>query len=868
MFVTIFESKKTQGKNPISPYTDGTFDFRNVECNTSFDMFGVLARNFILNLPLKQNIKAHKRKSELKTCYPETFDYILLNIGNIKSKQDQISVLKYFKQYKCVLGESRSANNIDNFNLKGFLFTEPMNLDDLKLCIQQIHEDLAQCCDVDTGVSRVPTHSAPINKIKILMNTGGKLFKFVYRPDYKSHELSEILKNNFKVPDTLNIGTAETIDQICLKAFESMGFQAIKTNGNCIVFQHPSEVKSPGGYFWFRDSPYVMRHYNEAKNVNIFNQMMKYPEIKALVQKQIDYNDKLINFDINTSVIKVNERFLTVSDEIRAAINTFLMQHDGLFAIRSPMGTAKSVIIGNIIQQALEQDFRILICANRISVAEDYCLKYNIKIYNKDKYKMNDSFIVQYDSLWKYSIKNFDLVILDEFISLLLHSRSNLNNTCQNLAKFFACFNKKLVISDALLTGYENFLLQNKKDNLWLIDNQYRDDVKLIEYTDYNYFVQAVLKTCKKHKATISCTSLNVLYGFKLILQKYKVRAVTLTAETPDVTKHLIYECFKNPESDKFDVLLYSPTLTVGVSNLMNTDYHFHYDSSSSCDVISSMQMIKRTRKAKEIHFYIKNRVNCLKTTYKEIRDDYIANLGNTAEHNYLFEMNDYGEPRLSKIGKKAIQIDLLHNILEVNHRNAFLFLIQYQFRNPPEVTEKTFGANVLLPYINEYKESEKQLRKMCLDDYFMVSDISGMDNLNTDKAGLFDDLEELELRLKCSPEVKKEILTLQLNDSKFIEKCYKYSVVKKFMDKELSETDIRYIIGARINDIEETRFWNAVLGLKRPLAESYLPFELKNGKLKDILMKCGYRLECVRGVNRYVLGSEIAKYREFVRII
>ena len=38
--------------------------------------------------------------------------------------------------------------------------------------------------------------------------------------------------------------------------------------------------------------------------------------------------------------------------------------------------------------------------------------------------------------------------------------------------------------------------------------------------------------------------------------------------------------------------------------------------------------------------------------------------------------MNDYGEPRLSKIGKKAIQIDLLHNILEVNHKNAYQFSI------------------------------------------------------------------------------------------------------------------------------------------------------------------------------------------------
>ena len=78
---------------------------------------------------------------------------------------------------------------------------------------------------------------------------------------------------------------------------------------------------------------------------------------------------------------------------------------------------------------------------------------------------------------------------------------------------------------------------------------------------------------------------------------------------------------------------------------------HFHYDSSSSCDVISSLQMIKRTRKAKEIHLYVKNKVQYLKTTYKELKDDYLQNIGKFVEHNYIFELNDYGEVRLSKLG-------------------------------------------------------------------------------------------------------------------------------------------------------------------------------------------------------------------------
>lgn len=880
MIITTFDSKQTTGKTPISPYSDFSFDFRNIETDNLFDMFSVMAKNFILNLPLNidSGIRARRRKTELLKFYPEKFDYIVLDIDHINTKTDQLEILKYFKNFKCILGESRSTNNIDNFNLKGFLIIEPINLDDLRLCVQQIHDDLEKFGSVDTSVTRQPSLNAPMNKLSVLLEANGEPFKFVYRPSYKNQDLLEIIKSpnnpDFTI-EKLDLSDVSTIDQVCLKAFMSMGFEAMKSNGNCIVFKHPSETKTPGGYFWFKDSPYVMRHFNESKSVNIFAQIMKLPEVKSILQKDIDYNDKLLNFNVNTNVITVNEKFLTISPEIENSIQAFLTQNDGLFAIRSPMGTGKSVIIESIIQQALEQDFRVLVCANRISVAEDFREKFNLKLYNKDKYKLNDSFIVQYDSLWHYNIKNFDLVILDEFVSLLLHSRNNLNDTCQNLAKFFASFNKKLVISDAFLTGYENFLLQNKKDNLWLIDNQYRDFTRLYEYTDYNFFIQKILKVCRKHKATVSCTSLSVLYGLKLILEKYNVKVITLTADTPQVTKHLVYECFKDPKNDKFDVLLYSPTLTVGVSNLNEVDYHFHYDSSSACDVVSSIQMIKRTRKAKEIHFYIKNKVNYLKTTYNDIRDDYIANLGSTIDYNYLFEMNDYGEPRLSKIGKKAIQIDLLSNILESNHKNAFLFLLQYQFKEPPKVIDETFSTNVLIPYIKEYKSSDKQFRQMCLNEYFLVSDLGKFD-FNTEKSNIFESLEQMELRLKVPKEqveIKKEILSLNLEDPMFIEKCFRYNIIEKFFKDELKESDIRFIIGSKINDIDETKFWNYVLNIKTKvsqirLKEEYFPKELSDFKFKTIIQGIGYSKQIINGINKFKLSSNIEKYKKFIKTI
>ena len=71
---------------------------------------------------------------------------------------------------------------------------------------------------------------------------------------------------------------------------------------------------------------------------------------------------------------------LEITPDIKSAITDFLSRKDGLFAIKSPMGTGKSVVISEIIKDAQDQDMRVLVCTNRISVAEDFTQKYGLKI--------------------------------------------------------------------------------------------------------------------------------------------------------------------------------------------------------------------------------------------------------------------------------------------------------------------------------------------------------------------------------------------------------------------------------------------------------------------------------------------------------
>ncbi|EAK6855327.1 hypothetical protein DAG40_09100, partial [Campylobacter coli] len=200
------------------------------------------------------------------------------------------------------------------------------------------------------------------------------------------------------------------------------------------------------------------------------------------------------------------------------------------------MGSGKTTFIDRIIEYALEQDFKIAIITNRVTLAEDYKRKYEKFLYYKDytdaiKAKdaedskdSNDisgeeairiiesysnannavgsnnannannanntssgtktkkpkivrskgkSLICQYDSFRHFALDDYDLIILDEFMSLLMHTRSALNSKTENLIKFYTALNKKVVVADAFLSKY-------------IVDNMFTKPLNVVSYTKNN----------------------------------------------------------------------------------------------------------------------------------------------------------------------------------------------------------------------------------------------------------------------------------------------------------------------------------------------------------------------------------------------
>lgn len=865
--ITIFESKSKTYKTPLSPFGDKTFIFETLIATSNLEMYSIMCSNFILNIPIiiSKPIQSLRQKSELEKYYGKTVSYIVLDIDDVKSEFDKQVILEHFKNYKCILGESRSYDGYSNFNIKGILFTEEIPIDDVKSVLAELTMELQQYCKIDESAARKPSLNAPMLKNKVFINNeDGIRFKYIKKENIE--KINEIKKQYLaKISDSFDINVddlrsieADSVENLCLKVFQSMGFQAMKNNGNgSITFKHPSETKTPGGYFWFKQSPYTMHHFNVSKNINIFDTVKKLDISKELLRKDLNYDTEFLNYDINTDMLKIDMKFIEVTSEIEEKIHKFLHAKNGLLSIRSPMGTGKSTIINHIIEECHEQDMKVLIITNRISVAQDFAKKYNMKLYNSDVYQIGDSLVVQFDSLWKYNIKFFDIVIMDEFISLMIHSRNNLNNNSFNIAKFFGCFQKKLVIADAFLTGYENFLL-SKETNIHLINNVYRDPVDLYNYTDFNEFCQQLTLTAKRHKITVSSTSLSFINSLSLLLSNKGLKVVTLTADTLASTKQLIYKWFEEDTHDKWDVLIYSPTLTVGVSNLNNNYYHFHYDSSISTDVISSLQMIKRTRKAKEIHLFIKEKINYLKTNYNDIRDEYMNNIGKNIDSNYLFEIDNYGEPRLSDIGKKAIKIDTFKNILEFNHKEAFFWLCKYHFFSPAKTISKKYEANILIKYQRQIKDDREESIKKNIEQYLALNSIEKTDLIlghNADK--MLRALIDIEENIgEVNIETKEKILELSSLDSSFIQKCKYFKTAYLYSIGELNSEDIKYRISESImKNKDDLAFYTYLTEcVTDKMAHAYNIKVLKNKKFKYILEKCGYKQE--NGTNYYMAGN------------
>lgn len=910
--LTLFNATENpkKAKHALSKYKDESFTFVTVEFPNLVSAYQFITKEFVLSQPLNLNIREPKNivrdKESLSPFKYEKLKNIILDLDKITTAQDYLDTIDYFKNknYSCILGKSRSNNGKTNFNMKGIIRVDIENNEEvIKAVLTQLQIELGDKCKIDLSMAQVASYQAPTHsKMMVYTNENGKKLSST---DLYISDVNDIL--NKKPKDIIEVKYDNELIDECISIFASLGYTPIRNSLNengAINFQHPVEKKSIGSFFWYNTQPIVMHHPNKDRTVSIFN-ILKDTEIgrKWLKKKtKTEQKHQLIKNNIYKykSYDCFNERYLDFEDENKIQImNNFLDTDKGILKIKSAMGTAKSNGVDLCIKEAHKRNLKVILISNRISVAKDFTEKYDLMWYkDTDAWKQENSIVVQFDSLHRFDISKFDVVILDEFVSLLFHHRSNLtSNSNINVVKFKIFMEtKKVLAADAFLTGCEDIFF-GKRD-IFMIDNDYRDNIELFEHKNKENFIKTILDESKKlkdgKKITASFTSNNIMKATHFELLKMGVKCIMLNAETPEHTRQLIYKRFKEFNHNSFDVLLFSPTLTVGVSNLNDVDKHFHFDSGMSTDVISSLQMIKRSRTTKEIHFFLEERQFYFDTDVHSINSVAETNINtfyNNKNSTLLIDV-DYntGKLKLTQLGKYVNKIEAFFNVTKNNHAHAFKLLLEHQFDTSMDdlkIIEHEETNFNLKETIKTIKEIEKNHKLKILKDY-ENKDFSSIDieRLKTKTIELTD-IEKIELIIgEIKTKFKKEISSEDLNivATKEIENNFKYfSMISKlrttkkiFNSRDYAKYLLSQTISSDISSLQNKSYTNfleyvSLISSNTTLKKSYSENEIKimdehykvGNKFKKFIKSIGYIKK--KGDAKFRLDEDVLRFSKLL---
>jgi KaiC/GvpD/RAD55 family RecA-like ATPase len=829
--VSVFLSESTS-KFPESPFGDRTFEFTTLEFSLE-EFLHALQTNFVLNRNYsfgKRPKRLRRTKSDLKKFLNEKTNFIILDFDEVKSEHSKDKIFEYFKirDYYCGFIPSRSYDGIGNFNLKGVMKVNALNnRQSIRAILEEISKDLFEYGHLDFSSINEGSFQAPARSNEILFVHYGETVPKKY---LKNEEVK------FSLFD-------DEIKQICFSHFNQLGFSVVKyvEDKKLYVFRHPNE-KTPNGYFAFENTPWILRHFDETKNISIFSEVYKKEKFKNWFNKEKE-RSLVGNFTRSLSgngVAQVNQRYLSPDIDI---------QWKDVLKIYSAMGTGKSNIIGKIVDECRSKGSKVLFITNRISVAKDISKKYGIKNYLKDEYFPGDDYIVQFDSLWKLSLKDFDTIIIDEFMSVLLHSRNDLGDKSllNKIKLFYGIKNKRLVIADAFFFGFEDVFLPQR--DIFLLENLFRENSGLERFTNKERLIQEILNKSGNGKhVSVSCTSKITAEIVNLLCEEKGLKTMLLTSETSDDDKDDIYKIFEKEKHNYWDVLIYTPTLTVGVSNVNESDYHFHIDESQSADVISSLQMMRRNRKAKHISFYVKERFRYLETDLEKIKTRVIEDLRTyfKSETSFYVDFDEEGDMKLSEFGEFMLKIETLYNMLEFSHASAFENLLKKQFSSAILLNEEKSSLD-LTAIRKRIKEKKKQ---ELLEQLRTLEDLTTKNSLREKKA-------HIETYFKNA----KRILERDIQDSGYFNKLMN---LRFFMKTNTSKLDylISEALKQNVFDKRRVEMLKHYLVLKKGnfvLKDKYTPKEIKvldnqYPFIKKVLRKLGYTI--IGGV--YILDKRI----------
>jgi len=359
--------------------------------------------------------------------------------------------------------------------------------------------------------------------------------------------------------------------------------------------------------------------------------------------------------------IQINKKYLTKEVDDKLEIDDDLVEYfEDLFItnkyksinIKSPYGSSKTQLIHRVIEKY--QPKKILWLSFRKTLSDD--IFKNFKDLGFEDYRNNkldaDRLIIQLESLLKLEdleeeeedeftgefckiVNKYDLIMLDEIESLLNQFNSEATFSGKS-RRTFEYLEQLLLKCDNIISldgdlGNRSYHFLNNFERCLNIENLNKRNDKTLCFTNeeqkINDEIFELLDTNKKI-AIASMTSEKAEYYYNTIKEKYPHKKIGIYTGSDNSNRKDLKNV--NDEWKKRDVVIYSPTITAGVSFDIKEHFYkiFGVISCGSCCQRDFLQMLARIRNPivntiTVLNDGIYGNLNCF-FTFKEVKHSLI----------------------------------------------------------------------------------------------------------------------------------------------------------------------------------------------------------------------------------------------------
>ena len=429
-------------------------------------------------------------------------------------------------------------------------------------------------------------------------------------------------------------------------------------------------------YFWSKVKHHLKQVPSKEMKEHFINTEISNKESNRK-KKTVSYENVKYNFP--TSILTINgfsyfylfdkqykpeNMQFTVMSPKQVSKTVIKNNKKGLF-INGKWGCGKThFIITPLVDEARELNRTVLVVTTINSLNTQYTTDLQLvgHLQNVDE----DYAVTSLESLYKYN-KQYDYLILDEFVSIMSHFNSstmtnkrktNDRDAYQKLVRMCKTA-KKVVVCDADLTRntYSEFLeyIDPDPEIIHMKTNKY-DDCVFNYYLDKKIFQHLITKSLENKERIVIATNtasstisflrrLNCIQGLNILgITKNETNLlgkVVTNREATDIKADL-KKCI---EKNNIHVFVYSPTISIGVSyNEEWFDRQFGYWkwSNNTPNARVFLQMLFRVRKIKSRNYHI-----CVEGHGNPVNDKTSEDLLSTLEVSKDFFRREFNEIRI-----------------------------------------------------------------------------------------------------------------------------------------------------------------------------------------------------------------------------